>query len=72
MWVLKIMLTEESCLGYVCLILPIWCMSGGLFVNQINSQFMAPRLSNNSVKAFAKQMIFYNVYQVRVGSGVHH
>lgn len=32
---------------------------------------MAPHLSNNLVKAFAKQMIFYNIYQVRVGSGMH-
>lgn len=30
-----------------------------------------PCLSNNSVKAFAKQIVSYHMYQVRVGSAVH-
>lgn len=30
-----------------------------------------PCLSNNSVKAFAKQIVSYNMYQVRVGSAIH-
>ena len=46
------------------------CQEGYLLIKLIHS-FMAPCLPDDLVKAFAKQMNFYNVYQARIGSAAH-